>query len=279
MTMPSPAYVGAHRARRVLGRPARRNGWRCRGRGESPVPVAQAAPAADGARAADEGSPALFAANPYPGRPVHSRGPKTEVVHRGTCDPGQRRRQDLPARHRRGRRRRPPQPRHRPGRVRRRRRPVGQRQDHPAEPAGRHRPAHRRHGPCGRCGSRLLIGVRAGRLARPERRAGVPVLPAAAHPDRGRERAAADGLRQADPGRAAPRPRPAAIGPGRRRRPGEQAAGHAAVLVLFAGLHAEGRTIVVVTHERDIRSVVGREVTLVDGRVVTDERAPQGVGA
>jgi putative ABC transport system ATP-binding protein len=52
-----------------------------------------------------------------------------------------------------------------------------------------------------------------------------------------------------------------------------------AVLVLFAGLHAEGRTIVVVTHERDIRSVVGREVTLVDGRVVTDERAPQGVGA
>jgi putative ABC transport system ATP-binding protein len=45
-----------------------------------------------------------------------------------------------------------------------------------------------------------------------------------------------------------------------------------AVLALFAGLHAEGRTIVVVTHERDIRSVVRREVTLVDGRVVDDER-------
>jgi putative ABC transport system ATP-binding protein len=45
-----------------------------------------------------------------------------------------------------------------------------------------------------------------------------------------------------------------------------------AVLALFAGLHAEGRTIVVVTHERDIRSVAGREVTLQDGRVVTDER-------
>jgi putative ABC transport system ATP-binding protein len=45
-----------------------------------------------------------------------------------------------------------------------------------------------------------------------------------------------------------------------------------AVLALFGGLHAEGRTIVVVTHERDIRSIVGREVTLVDGRVVTDER-------
>ncbi len=46
-----------------------------------------------------------------------------------------------------------------------------------------------------------------------------------------------------------------------------------AVLELFADLNAEGQTIVVVTHERDIRSIVGREVTLVDGRIVTDERA------
>jgi putative ABC transport system ATP-binding protein len=45
-----------------------------------------------------------------------------------------------------------------------------------------------------------------------------------------------------------------------------------AVLELFAELHADGQTIVVVTHERDIRSIVGREVTLVDGRVVDDER-------
>jgi putative ABC transport system ATP-binding protein len=52
-----------------------------------------------------------------------------------------------------------------------------------------------------------------------------------------------------------------------------------AVLALFAGLHAEGRTIVVVTHERDIRSVVGRQVTLQDGRVVTDERISEGVPA
>jgi putative ABC transport system ATP-binding protein len=44
-----------------------------------------------------------------------------------------------------------------------------------------------------------------------------------------------------------------------------------AVLALFADLNAEGRTIVVVTHERDIRSIVGREVTLVDGRIVADE--------
>jgi putative ABC transport system ATP-binding protein len=50
-----------------------------------------------------------------------------------------------------------------------------------------------------------------------------------------------------------------------------------AVLKLFADLHADGRTIVVVTHERDIRSIVGREVTLMDGRVITDESAPAGV--
>jgi putative ABC transport system ATP-binding protein len=45
-----------------------------------------------------------------------------------------------------------------------------------------------------------------------------------------------------------------------------------AVLGLFAGLNVEGRTIVVVTHERDIRSIVGREVTLRDGRIVDDAR-------
>jgi putative ABC transport system ATP-binding protein len=50
-----------------------------------------------------------------------------------------------------------------------------------------------------------------------------------------------------------------------------------AVLELFAGLNADGRTIVVVTHERDIRSIVGREITLMDGRVVTDETAPAEV--
>ncbi len=44
-----------------------------------------------------------------------------------------------------------------------------------------------------------------------------------------------------------------------------------AVLELFAKLNANGQTIVVVTHERDIRSIVGREVTLMDGRVVADE--------
>jgi putative ABC transport system ATP-binding protein len=50
-----------------------------------------------------------------------------------------------------------------------------------------------------------------------------------------------------------------------------------AVLALFADLNADGRTIVVVTHERDIRSIVGREIILSDGRIVTDEAA--GVSA
>jgi putative ABC transport system ATP-binding protein len=50
-----------------------------------------------------------------------------------------------------------------------------------------------------------------------------------------------------------------------------------AVLELFADLNTEGRTIVVVTHERDIRSIAGRQVTLQDGRVVDDER--MGVSA
>ena len=44
---------------------------------------------------------------------------------------------------------------------------------------------------------------------------------------------------------------------------------------MFADLNANGLTIVVVTHERDIRAIVGREVTLVDGRVAADERAPE----
>jgi putative ABC transport system ATP-binding protein len=51
----------------------------------------------------------------------------------------------------------------------------------------------------------------------------------------------------------------------------------AAVLALFADLNAEGHTIVVVTHERDIRAIVGREVTLRDGRIVSDEAAPTSV--
>lgn len=42
------------------------------------------------------------------------------------------------------------------------------------------------------------------------------------------------------------------------------------VLELFAKLNADGRTIIVVTHERDIIRYAGRQVTLVDGRVAGD---------
>jgi putative ABC transport system ATP-binding protein len=39
------------------------------------------------------------------------------------------------------------------------------------------------------------------------------------------------------------------------------------VLELFAKLNADGRTIIVVTHERDISQYTNRQVTLVDGHV------------
>ena len=50
-----------------------------------------------------------------------------------------------------------------------------------------------------------------------------------------------------------------------------------AVLELFTNLNTDGQTIVVVTHERDVRSIAGRQVTLMDGRVVADERAAVGM--
>ncbi len=45
------------------------------------------------------------------------------------------------------------------------------------------------------------------------------------------------------------------------------------VLELFARLHAEGRTVIMVTHERDISRYADRQVTLIDGRVAQDTRA------
>src|SRR5262245_4393616 len=45
-----------------------------------------------------------------------------------------------------------------------------------------------------------------------------------------------------------------------------------AVLDLFSGLGGEGRTIVMVTHERDVSAYASQRVTLVDGRVA--EAAP-----
>jgi putative ABC transport system ATP-binding protein len=44
------------------------------------------------------------------------------------------------------------------------------------------------------------------------------------------------------------------------------------VLELFAKLNAEGRTVLMVTHERDISRYADRQVTLVDGQVADDAR-------
>jgi ABC-type lipoprotein export system ATPase subunit len=44
------------------------------------------------------------------------------------------------------------------------------------------------------------------------------------------------------------------------------------VLALLRSLNAEGRTIVIVTHDRYVAETASRIVTLVDGRVVSDER-------
>lgn len=43
-----------------------------------------------------------------------------------------------------------------------------------------------------------------------------------------------------------------------------------AVLTLFADLVAQGKTVVLVTHERDVRRYISRQVTLVDGCVADD---------
>jgi len=47
----------------------------------------------------------------------------------------------------------------------------------------------------------------------------------------------------------------------------------AAVLDLLAGLAREGKTVITVTHERDVGGLADRMITLADGRVVDDDRA------
>ena len=50
-----------------------------------------------------------------------------------------------------------------------------------------------------------------------------------------------------------------------------------AVLELFGELNGHGQTIAVVTHERDVQAIAGRVITLVDGRVASDERVASEV--
>jgi putative ABC transport system ATP-binding protein len=44
------------------------------------------------------------------------------------------------------------------------------------------------------------------------------------------------------------------------------------VLDLFDQLHGEGRTIIVITHERDVAARAARVVHVSDGQIVSDER-------
>ena len=51
------------------------------------------------------------------------------------------------------------------------------------------------------------------------------------------------------------------------------------VLELFAGLAAEGRTVVMVTHERDVARHATRRIRLLDGAVVADSATPAQAAA
>jgi putative ABC transport system ATP-binding protein len=50
----------------------------------------------------------------------------------------------------------------------------------------------------------------------------------------------------------------------------------AEVMGLFARLNAEGRTVVIITHENEVASYAQRIVRLRDGRIVSDERPRPG---
>jgi putative ABC transport system ATP-binding protein len=50
----------------------------------------------------------------------------------------------------------------------------------------------------------------------------------------------------------------------------------AEVMALFAKLHAEGRTVVLITHEDEVASYASRVVRLRDGLIQSDERRPAG---
>ncbi|MEZ4234685.1 MAG: ABC transporter ATP-binding protein [Myxococcota bacterium] len=50
----------------------------------------------------------------------------------------------------------------------------------------------------------------------------------------------------------------------------------AAILALFAELHRDGRTLVLVTHDDAVAAVADRRVRLEDGRIVSDDLTPAG---
>ena len=46
------------------------------------------------------------------------------------------------------------------------------------------------------------------------------------------------------------------------------------ILVLFQKLHAEGRTIIFVTHNPELSDYSSRNIVLRDGKIISDERNP-----
>jgi putative ABC transport system ATP-binding protein len=53
----------------------------------------------------------------------------------------------------------------------------------------------------------------------------------------------------------------------------------ASILALLEALHADGATIVVITHDRELASRLPRRVEMLDGRIVTDTGNPPAVGS
>ena len=175
--------------------------------------------------------------------------------------------------------------------------------------AGIDRPSARR-GPRRRNAARRPRREPARGVARPERRRRVPVLPAPAHAHRPRERHAADGpllhprlrarpargrwsssSRSGSPTR--PAKLPSGLSGGQQQRAAiaralandppvlvaDEPTGNldsrtaGAVLELLAATAGKGRTVLMVTHERDVAGLVDRVVTLADGRVAGDVRS------
>ena len=53
----------------------------------------------------------------------------------------------------------------------------------------------------------------------------------------------------------------------------------AAIVALLEALHADGATIVVITHDRDLAARLPRQVEMLDGRIVTDTGRPTAAGS
>ncbi len=48
----------------------------------------------------------------------------------------------------------------------------------------------------------------------------------------------------------------------------------ASVMELINELHAEGNTIIIITHDRELADSLPRRVTMLDGRIESDDGAP-----